>query len=230
MPSAPILFFGDVDAYWTSTLRVLTVGKNPSWHEFPDDDPFRRFPLVGDSDDREPSRYLDAMSAYFRTDPYKSWFNAYEKLLNGAGSSYYPGTAASTALHTDICSPVATDPTWTKLGPAARTALEADGPPLWHELLNALRPQIVVLSVAKVHLRRIKFAPASDWETVHTFKRKGDGRPRPPYHVQARWYHVGDEPSLFVFGQAANTPVGTLHRDQKHEMGKIARGRYHDDR
>ena len=158
-PAVPILFFGDLDAYLTSPLRVLTVGLNPSLHEFPADEPFRRFPLAGDSGNREPGRYLDAMSAYFHTDPYGSWFRAFEQVLNGAGSSYYKGEAASTALHTDICSPVATDPTWNDLGEAAHAALVADGRPLWRMLLKVLRPQIVALSVARKHLRRIEFEP-----------------------------------------------------------------------
>ncbi|MCY4651917.1 MAG: hypothetical protein OXC95_01990, partial [Dehalococcoidia bacterium] len=34
-PAVPILFFGDLDAYYFSTIRVLTVGLNPSLHEFP---------------------------------------------------------------------------------------------------------------------------------------------------------------------------------------------------
>ena len=127
-PAAPILFFGDLDAYRNSPLRVVTVGLNPSLKEFPAKDPFRRFPLDGGDGDREPDRYLKAMSAYFRTDPYGSWFGTFEPLLNGAGSSYYAGKTVSAALHTDICSPVATDPTWTGLGKTVRKTLEADGP------------------------------------------------------------------------------------------------------
>ena len=50
-------------------------------------------------------------------------------------TSYYLGEA-STALHTDICSPVATDPTWSRLSESDRTTLEADGGPLWHALLG----------------------------------------------------------------------------------------------
>ena len=58
-PAAPILFFGDLDAYRASPLRVLTVGLNPSQHEFPTGNPFQRFPLLnGGSTDREPNRYL----------------------------------------------------------------------------------------------------------------------------------------------------------------------------
>ena len=79
-PSAPILFFGDLDAYWTSPLRVLTVGLNPSRLELSDGDHLRRFPLGSNGDDRKPDRYLDTMSGYFGPDPYKSWVNAFEPI------------------------------------------------------------------------------------------------------------------------------------------------------
>ena len=173
-PAVPILFFGDLDAYRASPLRVLTVGLNPSGHEFPAEEPFRRFPLAEGSLVREPSRYLDAMSAYFRTDPYRRWFSAFEPLLDGMDASYYHGRA-STALHTDICSPVATNPTWNNLDKADREALEDAGRPLWHMLLEELRPQIVALSVAKAHLERIKFTPMTNWEVIRAFKRKANG-------------------------------------------------------
>ena len=170
--AAPILFFGNLVAYRASPRRVLTVGLNPSLHEFPEGKPFRRFPLIEGDGGREPRRYLAAMSGYFRTYPYRAWFSTFEPLLNGAGASYYAGEA-STALHTDICSPIATSPTWSRLNGADHAALEADGGPLWHMLLEALRPQLVVLSVAKVHLKRIEFAPLTEWEAIHAFERTG---------------------------------------------------------
>ena len=228
-PGAPILFFGDLGAYRASTLRVVTVGLNPSLDEFPAGEPFRRFPLA--EGNRELSRYLGAMSAYFRTDPYRRWFNAsFEPLLNGLGASYYED-GASTALHTDICSPVATDPTWRHLDKADRAALEADGGPLWHKLIEELRPQIVAISVAKARLESIKFvAREKDWKTVHTFDRKSDGTPRSSYRVCARWHDVGGDRSLFVFGTAAQTPFGTLSGRQKREAGKLLLEEYRDGR
>ena len=165
-PAVPILFFGDLDAYQASPLRVLTVGLNPSHREFPNCQPFQRFPLIEGSRDPELSRYLAAMSAYFHTDPYRGWFNTFEPLLNGAGASYYEG-GTSTALHTDICSPVATKPTWSGLDKADQEALEADGGPLWQLLLETLQPQIVALSVANAHLKRIKFPPMAEWQVSY---------------------------------------------------------------
>ena len=230
-PAAPILFFGDLSAYRASPVRILTVGLNPSLLEFPAEDPFSRFPLAEGADGQEPDRYLDALSAYYRTDPYRSWFNAFEPLLNGAGASYYAGET-STALHTDICSPVATSPTWSKLHDAERAILEAEGGSLWHLLLEALRPHLVAVSVAKRHLDRIEFEPASgDWEAMHTFDRTGSGEPRSrPYEVRARWYEVGSEPSLFVFGPAAQKPFGLLHDSQKRKLGPIILEAYRDGR
>ena len=224
-PAVPILFFGDLAAYRASPLRVVTVGLNPSLHEFPASEPFRRFPLADGN--RELSRYLDAMSAYFCTNPYSAWFNSFEPLLNGLGASYYPPTS-TTALHTDMCSPVATDPTWSQLDMAHRATLEADGGPLWHVLLEELRPQIVAISVAKAHLERIVFPAISDWEIVHTFTKKANGTPRSrPYEIRARWYDVGGERSLFGFGSAGITPFQLLTDCQKHQTGKILLQQYH---
>ena len=229
-PAAPILFFGDLDAYRDAPLRVLTVGLNPSLHEFPADEPFRRFPLVESSTDRKPSRYLDAMSAYFRTDPYRGWFSTFEPLLNGMEASYYEG-GGSTALHTDICSPVATNPTWSRLGETVRSDLAADGGPLWHRLLEALRPHIVALSVAKAHLKRIRFASITNWDVVHAFGWTASGELRSrPYEICARWYDVGGERSLFVFGAAAQKPFGTLAAGQKRKAGELLLEAYRDGR
>ena len=229
-PAVPILFFGDLDAYRASSLRVVTVGLNPSLHEFPAGEPFRRFPLAEGNRDREPSRYLAAMSAYFRADPYRGWFNSFEPLLNGLGASYYEG-GPSTALHTDICSPVATDPPWTQLDKANRTALEADGDRLWRLLLEDLRPQIVAVSVAKHHLKRIRFISNTDWKIIHTFDRKADGTTRSrPYEIRARWYDIGGERSLFVFGTAALKPFQLLADFQKRKTGELLLKEYLDGR
>ena len=98
-------------------------------------------------------------------------------------------------------------------------------------LLKLLRPQIAALSVARKHLGRIEFDPVSEWETVHVFKRTRNGAPRRnPYEILARWYEIGGERSLFVFGQAAQTPFGLLSDTQKGEVGAIALDKYRDGR
>ncbi|CAI8019201.1 Pyruvate carboxylase subunit A [Geodia barretti] len=90
-------------------------------------------------------------------------------MLGGMDVSYYHGNPA-TALHGDICSPVATNPTWNDLDSNARATLEQDGGPLWHDLVKVLQPHIVTLSVARRHLRRIKFSPITDQADLHVFE------------------------------------------------------------
>ena len=233
-PAIPILFFGDLSAYQVAPLRTLTVGLNPSRREFPSGRAFSRFPLSDEESYRDQASYLGAMSRYFRTEPYHAWFNAWEPLLNGAGVSHYGG-ASSTALHTDLCSPVATDPTWSRLGKVDRHSqqtLEADGVPLWHILLNCLKPEVVALSIAEQYLKRIEFEPIDKaWSSLHTFERTGTSAPRSrPYEVRKRWYDVGGTPSLFVFGLPAQTPFGLITAAQKYEVGAMVLEAYQNGR
>lgn len=90
-PAIPILFFGDSEAYFASTLRIITVGLNPSGKEFPTDDRFVRFPAVQPDStvaaERDPTRHISALNGYFRTNPYRIWFNSFEPILNGFDSS-----------------------------------------------------------------------------------------------------------------------------------------------
>ena len=221
-PSFPILYFGDLHAYLASEIRVLTVGLNPSRKEFPQESPFNRFPKAEDVTMDQPDRYLEALSAYFRTHPYGNWFNGFEHMLNGMEASYYEGQP-SAALHTDICSPVATDPTWSGLDSAVQKSLERGGGPLWHRLLEALLPQIVVLSVACRHLSRVEFKPLSDWRVLHTFSRRKDGNRRKyPQRVNARWCEISAVPSLLIHIPTAQTPLGKLSDNLKSQAGTIA--------
>ena len=99
-------------------------------------------------------------------------------------------------------------------------------------LLKALKPQAVVLSVAKRYLGRIEFEPLdNEGNVIHTFDRMGSGSLRSrPYEVLARWYDVGGEPSLFVFGPAAQNPLGLISDPQKGEVGAILLEAYRDGR
>lgn len=137
-------------------------------------------------------------------------------LLNGMGSSYYPGQV-STALHTDLCSPVATNPTWSGLRNDVRLRLIASGRPLWHDLVKVLRPHVMLISVAKRHLSQIEFAALEPpWE-MH---RLDEGRSR-PYVVTAWRVQVDDELApLVVFGQAAQRPFGSVSKHDKQIIGR----------
>jgi len=76
-----------------------------------------------------------------------------------------------------------------------------------HALLEALRPHVVALSVASDHLRRIKFPPMGEWQTVHVFTQTGRGRPvngNRKLHTSDRKLHTSGED---VSDGSARAPV-----------------------
>jgi hypothetical protein len=215
-PAIPILYFGDLEAYRRSGVKVVTVGLNPSREEFPVGDRFRRFPGARDPRDFDGAGYLEALNGYFRTEPYRAWFSTFEYLLNGVDASYYP-SRRDTVLHTDLCSPVATDPTWSGLDHDTRRRLIASGRPLWHDLMRALRPQVMLISVARHHLAEIGFPSLeAPWELYRL-----EGSRSRPYVVRAWNVSLDDDVrSLLVFGQAAQRPFGTVSRADKEAIGR----------
>ena len=223
-PGMPVLFFGDILGFEASYPRVVTVGLNPSRHEFPKHAPFKRFDGA-DSDDE--SSYLSALSAYFRSYPYKSWFNSYEQALQGMGTSYYDGKA-NTALHTDIGSVIPTDPTWRKLDTSIHRRLCRENVPLWHRLIECLQPDILLQSTAWKWLDLIQFAPLTPWEQVHKFELTKDGKQRKsPIEVKVRW-HLLDSGNFVLLAHVpqTQTPLGKLSHNQKRQVGKIVKARW----
>ena len=217
-PSIPILFFGDLRCYFASPIRVVKGGLNPSRIEFPDADRFRRFPEArgldsAAKDEMFNRRYITALSNYFRIDPYMKWFNAYEHILHGLDGSYH-ANSPNTAVHTDVCSPLATDPTWNGLSPVHRSELESRGALLWHRLIVYLAPDVLLISIARSRLDSLPFVPTTPWETVCTIARDN------PYLVKARKVRIVERKETFIiFGQAANTPFGTVSNKDKCILG-----------
>ena len=184
--------------------------------EFPDTDRFFRFPAARYSGSRPPEtpRFLRALANYFREQPYDAWFKpAFKELLCGMGASHYDG--ADTALHTDICSPLATEPTWSRLR-SERAVLERDGVELWHRLVQRLEPEVILISVARQHLEKIRFRHVGAWRTLYTVERDN------PFLVEAIHLEViPGKRTLLVFGQAANLPFGTVSGADKRKIGAV---------
>lgn len=225
-PSIPILFFGDSERYRASSLKVITVGLNPSKAEFPSHDPFLRFRAAENIDphvlqvEHYPA-YLEALNGYFRNHPYSLWFSSFEPVLQGLDASYYPGQAQA-ALHTDICSPLATNPTWSGLPHTTREELRTQGIELWHALIEQLKPDLILMSVAWEHMHKIRFASRSDWKTFHQLPTRKDGTPRKkPYDVLLRDLVIGsDKSARLVFGPAATMPFGGITTPDKQHIGR----------
>lgn len=120
-PSIPILYFGDYPSYNKSEIKIITVGLNPSHREFPIEDRFLRFRKAEKNSKNcnlthlEIQRFLDSLNDYYKDEPYSKWFGCFESMLNGLSASYYDNEYPNRVLHTDICSPLATDITWSKL-------------------------------------------------------------------------------------------------------------------
>lgn len=156
--SIPILWFGDLKAYDESEKKIVTIGLNPSLNEF-DDGTTKgtavRFPkaapLVGKNTltHADVNLYTDAMNEYFTNEPYVIWFNHYERVINLLDASYF-GNTSNTAMHIDIYSPIATDPTWGRLCENARNKLQVAYPTSdFQNLLNGLNPDIILISANK---------------------------------------------------------------------------------
>lgn len=155
--SSPILFFGNLADYQQSQRKIVTVGLNPSNAEFTDER--FNFPYAPRQDKE---KYIKSLSDYFVFNPLV-WFDPYNKFLRYFDASFYPGKS-NIALHTDLLSPLATNPTWSKLklGKDKRDRLVKSGFKIWSELMNFLQPDIIICSIGKNHIEhRHAFGPSA---------------------------------------------------------------------
>jgi hypothetical protein len=216
-PSIPILYFGDLHGYRSSKLKIITVGKNPSHNEFRinknDNYSFDRFTKWNESE----KNLIETLNDYFKERPFQSWFSSFEPILNGLNASYYPGSWSSTALHTDICSPIATEPTWSKLNVADRDLLFEEGLSIWKDLIEELQPDILIASFRKDIFKAV-FNP--EREELLEIKQKKNGENRKyPYKIYAHSYPLKNKVTKVIFGNAANKPFDTISHSQKLEIG-----------
>jgi hypothetical protein len=160
-------------------------------------------------------QYIAALDHYFEHDPYKAWYNsAFEGLLNGLDASFYSGKE-NTALHTDICAPLATNPTWEGLSKEAKETLEIEGVKLWHHLVDYLQPDIILISVAGEHLNKIQFETIQEWETIYTLQK--DRR----YLINSKKVKLNSNKTTTIyFGRAAELPFGMVSEENKQAIGK----------
>lgn len=150
--SMPIAYFGDLYTYYLSKIRIITVGLNPSSQEFPRENPYLRFQATNYQqiiDNKDYKLYEKLLCEYYQRNPYLTWFNCFQGIFRGLNASYldcsrYPNHV----LHTDICSPVPTDPTWSKLSKLDRSNLFHFGQKIWHSLVEVLQPELILISVS----------------------------------------------------------------------------------
>lgn len=165
--SIPIVWFGNVEEYLKSELKIITVSLNPSDIEFKINKSSQpttnlRFPDYNGSIE---SLYT-AYNNYFLKNPYNSWFKAsFGAVLASFDASYYDN-AHNTALHTDIGCSYATSPTWTGLTNSDKNVLEHIGAKSWHNLVKILEPDVILFSASKNYENKITFPQVGKWTSI----------------------------------------------------------------
>lgn len=219
-PSLPILYFGNLKEYEKSKLKILTVGKNPSDNEFKlkrnDDFSYSRFPKWNPAK----LNLTESLNSYFETEPLKQWFSSFEPILNGMNTSFYKSDFLNTALHTDICSPLATTPTWSKLPRKSQKLLFQEGVLIWKDLIEELQPDIMLVSVPISLFKEI--IPTAG-NLLVSFGDKKDGTKRKyDYQVFVHSYELSSgKTTKVIFGQAAQKPFDKITQEQKNKIGKL---------
>lgn len=164
-PSIPIIWFGDMDAYMKSKLKVVTVALNPSDREFcenkGDNPTFFRFPegkglytkkMLSGSDKQV---LYKTLSDYYKCNPYDHWFNCFEKPLNYIDASYKTGT--NIAIHIDIYTAVATNPTWGKLTKSQKDKVSSNKNHTlntFRDFVDFLSPDVILYSANKGEMKK----------------------------------------------------------------------------
>lgn len=161
--SCPVPSFGDA-----SRSVIATLGLNPSNREFVDesgrelDGPSRRFHTLtslglsqwSEVDAKHVTLIAEACREYFSRNPYNGWFTSLDRILSGAGVSYYGGSYR--ACHLDLI-PYATRCKWTDLTIRQRSSLFAVGGDTLAVLLRDSSVRVLILNGQTVvtHLQKV---------------------------------------------------------------------------
>ncbi len=221
--SLPILYFGNLDKFNTSSIKVLTAGYNPSFNEFPRENRFVRFPKwKGNKEDL--INYRQVLNSYFYEKPYNTWFQVgFENLLQGLGFSFYPGSE-STVLHTDMCTPLATDPTWSKIENIdKKNQIYRQGFTLWLSFILKVKPDIIICSCTEDYLEGPlkKYFKLKNERRLITFRNKKDGSRRSK-EFKVLYYDVpilGNQSKLIFANKFHQMPLSNISKEQQFQIG-----------
>lgn len=191
--SIPILWFGDIDAYFESKKRILTVALNPSYMEFMEKkgqipSVEYRFPSASkivmkdilNNDDCE--IYKRTMCEYFHHKKYYSkFFNRYNFILSKLETSYGGRlkNEINTAIHIDIHTPVATSENWGDVSDEEKDIVKSAHSISFEDLFNFLNPDLTLISCNMNEVKKIPFITEEavwskksnlDNEYVHLYK------------------------------------------------------------
>jgi hypothetical protein len=209
--SFPIIWFGDIKSFLNSETKIITVSLNPSNNEFGNSKkniPYStqfRFPDY----DGSIESLITAFNNYFKLGrkPYNSWFKAsFSAILESFDASHYD-IAKNNALHTDIAIPYATDPTWTGLTNAEKQYFEPIGQKIWHDLINILEPDIILISASGGFQNKILFPKVHEnWEVII---------PKEKYPVLFNQIKVNNKISDVIFQTQGRKPFLNMTKEEK---------------
>lgn len=182
-PSIPIIWFGDMEKYRRSPLKIVTVALNPSKKEF-SDNRFCGFKKICEKQvlDRDAQNVLyEVLSSYFEYNSYDEWFSSFKVPLNTLGASYKTKnrdgvSIHSIALHIDVCTAIATNPTWGELSKEQRRRLlegKNKSRSLFLGLLGYLNPDVILYSANKRMLYEAFKLKDSDIDRHYPTDKKG---------------------------------------------------------
>ena len=219
----PIKWFGDRREYESSGVRVITVALNPSDLEFRKNDKETcrtslRFP---DYNPEDKSTLEQALNSYFRNNPL-GWFKqGFEPILGGMGVSYFSGSRTQRALHTDFCTWYATDPTWSRPTDMknAKMDLFEQGNKEWLELVDELRPDIMIFSIPGSYVDKLKI----DTEVFVSIDKTQSGQARKKPRIIRKGIYKN---ALCIFGTTVNTPFGDISAEEKNKLGRKIMAEY----
>lgn len=217
IPLIPIHWFGDRQAYSQSAVKIVTVGLNPSNTEFKDhktssESTCYRFPNYNPKKD---STLAISLNEYFKINPYTAWFNAFESILIGMNASYYNNVHENVAIHTDFCTPWATDPSWSKLSAIDQKTLTSSGIPAWERLIKELAPDIILFSIPDRYIRMLNLTSGTQPLTTYNNTKNGGKRKKPII------INYGDLcGTMAVFGKSWNKPFGGIDVKTKCSLGQ----------
>lgn len=218
----PINWFGDRKAFSASEIRIITVGLNPSDKEFREDNQSKfdsklRFPAFDGSN----NSLIGALNEYFEKNPY-NWFQSFEHILEGLDASYYANAnRPNRVLHTDFCTPWATDPTWSKLTKSEKKSLMDSGFQEWIELVKELAPHIIIFSIPQEYVDMLRINNSITELTRFDEDKRGNKRKKPVIIRKGKYGNA-----IAIFGRTWNLPFGALGAEQKKELGCFIKKEY----
>jgi hypothetical protein len=229
----PIPWFGDSDAFFDSKLKIVTVGLNPSGIEFSKSNDKREKSINGKWQKRfsidhakyEPRELKVALDSYFMNNPYIGWFDNFERVLEGVDASYFKNKKSNVSLHLDLCSPLATEPTWSKMQNKEQSKekriLNLEGKDYFNRIVEILKPDIIIFGVGYGHLKKSNFEFLKSGKIIFCESTTSASGKVTKKIVRVHRTETLGKLVLYANGSAFNKPFGNYTPQQMKRAGEL---------